>query len=92
MLRQWDGKPSISRCFAAGKSVRRAMPMPCGSRPSIQGVSSAVCASRVIDAGIYGFLANIYFYDIETPIKQFVTSRQNLVRHCRAIHEAVMNH
>jgi len=44
-----------------------------------------------IDAGIYGFLANIYFYDIDTPLKQFVTARQNLVRHCRAIHEAVMN-
>ena len=43
-----------------------------------------------IDASIYGFLANIYFYDIETPLKQFVTSRQNLVRHCLAIHEAVM--
>jgi len=44
-----------------------------------------------IDAGIYGFLANIYFYDIDTPLKQFVTSRQNLVRHCCAIHEAAMN-
>jgi hypothetical protein len=43
-----------------------------------------------IDAGIYGFLANIYFYDIDTPLKQYVTSRQNLVRHCRAIHETVM--
>ena len=43
-----------------------------------------------IDAAIYGFLANIYFYDIDTPLKQFVTSQQNLVRHCRAIHEAVM--
>jgi glutathione S-transferase len=43
-----------------------------------------------IDAGIYGFIANIYFYDIETPLKEFVASHQNLVRHCRAIHEAVM--
>jgi glutathione S-transferase len=42
-----------------------------------------------IDAGIYGFLANIYFYNIETPLKQFVTSQQNMVRHCVAIHEAV---
>ena len=42
-----------------------------------------------IDAGIYGFLANIYFYNIETPLKQFVTSQQNMVRHCLAIHEAV---
>src|SRR6266508_3915842 len=43
-----------------------------------------------IDAGIYGFIANIYFYDIETPLKQFVSSHANLVRHCNAIHAAVM--
>lgn len=43
-----------------------------------------------IDAGIYGFIANIYFYDIDTPLKQFVVAHDNLVRHCRAIHDAVM--
>jgi glutathione S-transferase len=42
-----------------------------------------------IDASIYGFIANIYFYDIESPLKQFVVSRGNIVRHCRAIHHAV---
>ncbi len=42
-----------------------------------------------IDAGIYGFIANIYFYDIDTPLKQFVASHANLVRHCTAIHAAV---
>jgi glutathione S-transferase len=42
-----------------------------------------------IDAGIYGFIANIYFYDIDTPLKQFVAAHGNIVRHCRAIHEAV---
>jgi glutathione S-transferase len=42
-----------------------------------------------IDAGIYGFIANIYFYDIDTPLKQFVVAHDNVVRHCRAIHEAV---
>ena len=43
-----------------------------------------------IDAGIYGFIANIYFYVIDTPLKEFVASRQNLVRHCMAIHGLVM--
>jgi glutathione S-transferase len=43
-----------------------------------------------IDAGIYGFVANIYFYDIETPLKQFVSAQPNLVRHSDAIHGAVM--
>ena len=42
-----------------------------------------------IDAGIYGFIANIYFYDIDTPLKQFVCARPNLVRHCTSVQEAV---
>jgi glutathione S-transferase len=42
-----------------------------------------------IDAALYGFIANIYFYDIDTPLRQFVSSHDNIVRHCRAIHFAV---
>jgi len=42
-----------------------------------------------VDAGLYGFIANIYFYDIDTPLKRFVAAHDNIVRHCRAIHEAV---
>jgi glutathione S-transferase len=42
-----------------------------------------------IDAGIYAFIANIYFYDIDTPLKQFVAAHDNLARHCMAIHQAV---
>lgn len=42
-----------------------------------------------IDAAIYGFTANIWFYDIDTPLKRFVASKPNLVDHCVAIHEAV---
>ena len=33
-----------------------------------------------IDAGIYGSIANIFFYDIDTPLKQFVVSAGNMVR------------
>jgi hypothetical protein len=43
-----------------------------------------------IDAGIYGFIANIWFFDIDTPLKQFVRANANLVRHCTTIHEMVM--
>jgi glutathione S-transferase len=42
-----------------------------------------------IDASIYGFIANIYFYHIETPLKQFVVSHENVVRQCRAVHDVV---
>jgi glutathione S-transferase len=45
-----------------------------------------------IDAGIYGFIANIYFYDIDTELKRFIVAHDNIVRHCRAIHEAVSDH
>jgi glutathione S-transferase len=43
-----------------------------------------------IDASIYGFVANIYFYDIDTPLKAFVSSQPDIVRHCNSMHEAVM--
>ena len=42
-----------------------------------------------IDAAIYGFIANIHFYDIDTPLRKFVTAHANIVRHCRSIHQAV---
>ena len=42
-----------------------------------------------VDAGIYGFLANIHFYRIETPLKIFLSSQPNLVRYCEMLHESV---
>lgn len=42
-----------------------------------------------IDAAVYGFIANIYFYDIETPLKELVVAHSNLVRHCTSIHAAI---
>lgn len=41
------------------------------------------------DAGIYGFIANIHFYEIETPLKHFVASHPNIVAHCRSVHAAL---
>ncbi|MFC0397387.1 glutathione S-transferase family protein [Paraburkholderia rhizosphaerae] len=42
-----------------------------------------------IDAAAYGFVANIYFYDIDTPLKQFVVSQPQLVKYCVALRDAV---
>ena len=39
-----------------------------------------------IDAAAYGFVANILYYEIDTPLKRFVASRAALVRHVDAIH------
>ena len=42
-----------------------------------------------LDAAVYGFIANIWFYPIETPLRRLVTARPNLVRHCVLMHAAV---
>lgn len=42
-----------------------------------------------VDCGVYGFIANIFFYPIDTPLKRFVTSHANLFRHCTIIHAAI---
>jgi glutathione S-transferase len=42
-----------------------------------------------LDAAVYGFVANIYFFEIDTPLRQFITAHSNLVAHCRAIHAMV---
>ncbi|SAK51946.1 hypothetical protein AWB77_01351 [Caballeronia fortuita] len=39
------------------------------------------------DAALYGFVANIWFYDIDTPLKAFVATRKNLIAHCAALRE-----
>lgn len=43
-----------------------------------------------IDAAVYGFLANVYYFDIDTPLKRFVASHLSLVRHTDAMHAMVM--
>jgi glutathione S-transferase len=42
-----------------------------------------------IDAAIYGFTANIFFYKINTRLKEFVLSQPNVVRHCQSVHAAL---
>ena len=63
---------------------------PAGAgRPDPAGWLCAWREARSIDAGIYGFIANIHYYPIPTPLKAFVSDHPNLVRHCEAIHAAV---
>lgn len=42
-----------------------------------------------IDAGIYGFIANILYYDIDTPLKRCVEAHPQLAHHCDAIHARI---
>jgi glutathione S-transferase len=41
------------------------------------------------DASAYGFLANIYFCDIDTPLRAFVLERPGLARYCERLHATV---
>lgn len=40
---------------------------------------------HTLDACIYGFLANIYYLEIETPLKQFIQAAPQLVTYCEGI-------
>ena len=42
-----------------------------------------------VDAAIYGCTANVYFYNIDTPLRDCVLAHPNMVRHCEATHAAV---
>jgi glutathione S-transferase len=41
------------------------------------------------DAAIYGFMANILFSSIETPLRSFAAGQPNLVTHCQRVHRIV---
>jgi glutathione S-transferase len=42
-----------------------------------------------VDAGIYGFIANIYFFEIDTPLKAYLVTRPNIVAHCHSVRAAL---
>ena len=44
-----------------------------------------------LDAALYGFIANIYFFEIATPLRRFVMAHPNLVAHCHAIHAMTLD-
>jgi glutathione S-transferase len=44
-----------------------------------------------VDAGIYGFIANIHFFPIPTPLKACLETHPDLVRHCERIHESALS-
>ena len=41
------------------------------------------------DAATYGFLANIHFYDIDTPLKRFIAAHAALARYVERLHGRV---
>jgi glutathione S-transferase len=79
---QGIGRYEPDAAYARGIASLQAIANLLGDGPFMFGDAPAS-----IDAALYGFVASIYFYDIDTPLKRFVAERKNLVRHCAAIRE-----
>jgi hypothetical protein len=92
MLSQCDGKPSISRCLdhSAGKSVRRATPMPCGSRPSMAAltISGARKASEIVML-TFRTLQPSRFAMLSLDIDASVESSSSQRARSRAVHNSI---
>ena len=82
---QGIGRYEPDEVYARGIDNLRAAADLLGEKPFFFGATPGK-----IDAALYGFVANIYFYAIDTPLKRYVSSRPGLVNHCVAIHERVM--
>jgi glutathione S-transferase len=81
---QGIGRFSAEEAYARGLSDLQVLANLLASNEYVHGSKPTS-----IDAGIYGFVANILFYPIDTPLRQFAGSRPDLVRHCSAIHAAI---
>jgi glutathione S-transferase len=81
---QGIGRYEPEQVYERGMDNLRAVSHALGSRDYAFGSQP-----RSLDAAIYGFIANIYFYDIDTPLKQCVLSTPNLARHCQRLHAAI---
>ena len=44
-----------------------------------------------IDAALYGFIANIYFYKIDTLLRKYVICHSELAQYCEYIHKLIQN-
>ncbi|SAK65393.1 glutathione S-transferase family protein [Caballeronia ptereochthonis] len=79
---QGIGRYEPDAAYARGIEDLQAVANLLGDGPFMFGAEPAS-----IDAAVYGFVANIYFYDIDTPLKRFVAAQDNLVKHCHAMRE-----
>jgi glutathione S-transferase len=76
---QGIGRYEPEAAYARGIASLQAIANLLGDGPFMFGAAPAS-----IDCALYGFVASIWFYDIDTPLKQFVATQRNLVAHCGA--------
>ena len=81
---QGIGRYTPEQAYARGLADLQVLAEIVPAQGFVHGAAPTSC-----DAGIYGFVANIYFFPIPTPLKAFVDAHANLVAHCERIHAAV---
>lgn len=81
---QGIGRYEPAQVYEGGLADLRVLADMLGDKPFLLGD-----ALRSADAGAYGFLANILFYDIPTPLKTFILAHPQLERYCLRLHRAV---
>ncbi|MCC6781047.1 MAG: glutathione S-transferase family protein [Hyphomicrobiales bacterium] len=81
---QGIGRYEPAQVYDRGLADLRVLADIVGDKPFLLGD-----APRSADAAAYGFLANILFYDIPTPLKAFIVAHPQLQRYCLRLHEAV---
>ena len=79
---QGIGRYEPDAAYARGVASLQAIANVLGDGPFMFGDAPAS-----LDAAVYGFVASIWFYDIDTPLKRFVGTRDKLVKHCAAMRE-----
>jgi hypothetical protein len=69
--------------------VRRSSYHPASGRSVASSILTAPHRDGHTVLPCYGFLANIHFYRIETPLRAFIGRHPGLGRYCEAMHAAV---
>ena len=81
---QGIGRYAPDEAYARGLADLQALAHLLGEQPFLFGG-----APHGIDAAAYGFLANSWFFAIDTPLKACIAASGNLVPYCERVHRLV---
>jgi glutathione S-transferase len=81
---QGIGRYALSEIYDAGIRDLKIIASYLGEKEYIFGDNI-----HTVDCGCYGFLANIYYANMDTPLKKFICAMPNLVAYIERIHKGV---
>jgi glutathione S-transferase len=81
---QGIGRFEVEAVYARGIADLRTLDHLVGEKPFLHGDQP-----RSVDTAAYGFLANMLFYPIETPLREYAVRETRLLGYCERVHEKV---